>query len=373
MIIFHEGLPRSGKSYAACVDHIVPSLKNGRKVFAYIEGLNHEKFAEVTELPLERVQELLVQIEADQVKEIYKHVEKDSFVVIDELQDFFPAGRQRQTDEITRFITQHGHDGLDILCMGQDLRDCHALWKRRVQRKIVFTKLTAVGKDDSYKWEACEAKAGEKFQKISSGVKKYDPKYFGLYASHTTGTTNTFNYQDDRINILKSKAIRLGLPVFGIVLFAAIYYLVSFFSEPSVVKIEEPTQSPESVSSPVVATQAAPSAEPPYPAAPQSFSVPLDYFDEFASAVGNRVRLGGIIDYGPGRGFEAFIEIVDVTAYRLKESFSLRDLQEMGWRIKRLSYGLEIFKEGKRYIASSWPMESWGKVSEYQKTQMVQR
>ncbi len=368
MIIFHEGLPRSGKSYAACVDHIVPSLKNGRKVFAYIEGLNHEKFAEVTRLPIERVKELLIQIDADQVKEIYKYIEKDSFIVIDELQDFFPAGRQRQTEEITRFITQHGHDGLDILCMGQDLRDCHALWKRRVQRKIVFTKLTAVGRDDSYKWEAYEAKVGEKFQKITSGVKKYDPRYFGLYSSHTTGTTNTFNYQDDRINIFKSKGFRLGLPAFGLVLFVAIYYLALFFSEPSFVK----TESNQESSSPAAA-QAAPFAEPPKPVSPPSFTTPLDYFDEFASAVGNRVRLSGTIDYGPGRGYEAFIEIVDVTAYRLKERFTLHDLQEMGWRIKRLSYGIEIFKEGKRYIASSWPMESWGTVSEYQKTQMAQR
>ena len=370
MIIFHEGLPRSGKSYAACVDHIVPSLKNGRKVFAYIEGLNHEKFAEVTGLSLDRVKELLVQIEADQVKEIYKHVEKDSFVVIDELQDFFPSGRQRQTDEITRFITQHGHDGLDILCMGQDLRDCHALWKRRVQRKIVFTKLTAVGKDNSYKWEAYEAKAGEKFQKITSGVKKYDPKYFGLYASHTTGTTNTFNYQDDRINIFKTKGFRFGLPAFGLILIVAINYLTTFFSEPSFVKSNEIEKDPEVLSSP--ADPSALSAESPSPAAPPSFSSgPLDYFDKFASAMGNRIRLTGTIQIG--NRIDAFIEIVDVTAYRVKETFTLTDLRQMGWVDKHWSYGIELIKEGKSYIASSWPMESWGRVSEYQQIQASQQ
>ena len=47
MIIFHEGLPRSGKSYEAMVKHVLEALKQGRKVFAYVEGLNHEKIAEV--------------------------------------------------------------------------------------------------------------------------------------------------------------------------------------------------------------------------------------------------------------------------------------------------------------------------------------
>lgn len=58
MLIFHEGLPGSGKSFEACVKHIVPALQKGRKVFAYIEGLNHEKFSEVFELPQGRVKDI---------------------------------------------------------------------------------------------------------------------------------------------------------------------------------------------------------------------------------------------------------------------------------------------------------------------------
>ncbi|MGL6388160.1 zonular occludens toxin domain-containing protein [Aeromonas hydrophila] len=37
MLIFHEGLPGSGKSYEALVSHIIPRLKDGRTVDAYID------------------------------------------------------------------------------------------------------------------------------------------------------------------------------------------------------------------------------------------------------------------------------------------------------------------------------------------------
>lgn len=43
MIIFHEGLPGSGKSYEALVKHIIPSLEKGRKVYARLNGFNYEK------------------------------------------------------------------------------------------------------------------------------------------------------------------------------------------------------------------------------------------------------------------------------------------------------------------------------------------
>lgn len=249
MLIFHEGLPRSGKSYAACKDHIVSSLLAGRKVFAYIDGLDHARFAEVTQLPIERVQELLIQIRADQVKEIYKYIEKNALVVIDELQDFFPSQRQPLTEEMTRFITQHGHEGLDILCMGQDLRDCHAVWKRRVQRKITFRKMTAVGMDTRYKWESHESKGSEKFQKISSGVETYDKKYFGLYKSHTAGTANKGNYSDDRINIFKTKFFIFGLPAaFAFAIFG-VWYLYGFFTNPKIVQTQTAQQQQQKSSS----------------------------------------------------------------------------------------------------------------------------
>ena len=147
MFAFMEGLPRAGKSYETCAYYIVPALLKGRTVVAYIEGLNHDKFAEVTGLPITIIKKLLIPITVEQVPEIYKYAVKDSLVIIDEMQDHWPSTRQPLGPEITTFITQHGHDGLDIIGMGQDLTDIHKLWRNRCARKIIFQKLDGVGRD----------------------------------------------------------------------------------------------------------------------------------------------------------------------------------------------------------------------------------
>lgn len=363
MLIFHEGLPRSGKSYAACKDHIVPALLAQRKVFAYIDGLDHVRFAEVTQLPLERIQELLIQIHADQVKEIYKHVEKDSLVVLDELQDFFPSQRQPLTEQMTRFITQHGHEGLDILCMGQDLRDCHAVWKRRVQRKITFCKLTAVGMENKYKWEAHEAKGGERFEKISTGIETYDKKYFGLYKSHTPGTENKGNYADDRINIFKTKFFRFGLPAAAVLGIGAVWYLYGFFTTPKLTKIETAQQQQKTLAASTVPTVT------PQPTLPQeSKKTSNDFFANLVDTSGHRLRYSGMVSIGPSA--VGLIDVLD-SSYRVIQSFRSTDLHDLGWEVRWRSYGLDIIKGKLTYIAMTWPLESWGRVSEQQQTDMV--
>ena len=43
MLVFNEGVPRAGKSYDAVKNHILPTLKKGRRVFARLNGLHHER------------------------------------------------------------------------------------------------------------------------------------------------------------------------------------------------------------------------------------------------------------------------------------------------------------------------------------------
>lgn len=246
MIIFHEGLPRSGKSYEATKEHIVPALKKGRKVFARINGLNYEKIAELAEITLEECQQMLVHITEEQVLKIHDHVENDALVIIDELQNFFPSGRTKLTEEITKFVTEHGHRGLDIVTMGQSLADCNNLWRRRTQRKIQFLKLDMVGKENSYKWTAfqgvLDGKGEITFTKINAGVKKYDPAYFGAYLSHQPDTENKDNLKDDRLNILKTGGIKFGLPIALLVGLFAIWHLYNFFQTPEPIKAPDTPQ-----------------------------------------------------------------------------------------------------------------------------------
>ena len=105
-IFFHEGQPRSGKSYEAAAHIILPAIKSKRKVYAYVEGLNHKKFAELSGLKVSEVEELLIQLDEDDIPDIgtkcYDENWKDCWIIIDELQDFFPSGKNKLSPENTK-------------------------------------------------------------------------------------------------------------------------------------------------------------------------------------------------------------------------------------------------------------------------------
>lgn len=105
-IEFHEGLPGAGKSYEAVVHHIIPALKDRRSVVTNIRGMNYEKLAELTGQPLGMIQMLLINVEpAEQdseagevqrcINQIVDGTPKNSLVVWDEIQDYFPSGQQK--------------------------------------------------------------------------------------------------------------------------------------------------------------------------------------------------------------------------------------------------------------------------------------
>lgn len=367
MIIFHEGLPRSGKSYEACVRYIVKALKAGRKVFAFVSGLNHAKFAEVCDLPLERVQELLIQIERDQVPEIYNHVEKDALVVIDELQNFFPAGREKLSPDMIQFITEHGHLGLDILTMGQDLRDCHTMWRRRVSQKTVFLKRDAVGQPDNYTWTTYKAIRPEKFQKISTGKGTYEAKYFGLYKSHEDGTENKGNFTDERANIFKTSAFRYVIPAAAAAFLFAIYFLYSFLTTPpGTVTQSEPAvakQSPQpdlqsrfesARATPVRQSEKVEQQEPEQPPA-------LDYFDQTSRDL--KLRLAG---YAEMKGvIRVQVDALD-GSNRVKERFTGEAIEAFGWDMQIKPYGLLLTKADQEKIVRPWPLDIYGRVPQQQ-------
>lgn len=248
-INFHEGLSGAGKSYEAVVQHIIPKLKEGRKVFTNIRGMNHEKIAEILEKPVEEIQALLFQIEWNDIPLLPHNVltipdkYRDSFIVIDELQDYYPASRMQLDAETTEFITQHRQFGLDILCLGQSLKDCHAIWRRRIQTKIFFLNKEAIGQPNKYKWEAWQQIQPDKWQKVNSGGGEYEEKYFGSYLSHRENVANTTQYNDKRANVLNNWKFKFAMPAVAIGFVWAIYFMYSLFTEP-MVKIDKAENKP---------------------------------------------------------------------------------------------------------------------------------
>ena len=378
MIVFHEGLPGAGKSYEAAVMQIVPALQQARTVVTNIEGISVPKLAEVTKLPPAIVEMLIVPLDirkevTEQRADILEQTKKDSLVVLDEIQDIFPAGREQLPSDWMTYITQHRHEGLDIVLMGQDLTDVHKIWRNRVQRVVYFTNLEAVAGVKRYRWEVAE-KQGKKFVKVSSGVRKYDPQYFGIYASHTAGTENTDTYGDSRSRVITPKKVAGFVVVLGGLLWFGVSGMMGFLdpSDPGMVAdadaATEPGNHPVSAAGPSEAREPArpetlPSARLQDEAGPPPEPPPLDYFDRLARK--HRLRLGGLIEGSDG-SFVASVQVM-ATGNREHERFRVPEVEALGWRVQLEAYGLRIMKEDTTHIVRPWSLDLAGRVSGQQR------
>jgi zona occludens toxin len=370
MFQFMEGLPGSGKSFETCVYYILPSIIKGRPVDAYVEGLNHEMFAELSGKTLEEVQELLVFIPSDDVREIYKYARKDALIVIDELQDFFQAGRQKLSDEITRFVSQHRHEGQDIIAMGQDLNDVHNIFRRRCDRKFVFTKQDAIGRPNHYKWASYKGQRTArdiKFVEISSGSREYEEKFFGLYKSHSDGTSNFESFEDSRTNVFSGKGLRYGIPFAIFVLSGAIWYLkTSVFGGDGItgsdqVQVDDSALKSDKFSSLESQFETIP-VQPLEPEKPQTEqSTPTEYIDDLASKY--RLRLTGVMNLSGSKDAVIYMQAFDSTMH-LMESMNSIEIAALGWDVELTTYGALLSKGDTQYVLRQWPMETQkGKVN----------
>ncbi|MBJ92454.1 MAG: hypothetical protein CL577_07610 [Alteromonadaceae bacterium] len=364
MIIFHEGLPRSGKSYEALVKWIIPAIKKGRKVYARINGLNYEKIAELCEITVERCQELLIHIPKEQVMTIYEHVTNDALVIIDELQNFFPNGRQNLTPEMIAFIAEHGHKGLDIVTMGQAHSDCHAKWRNRTERKIQFLKLTMLGLEKRYQWTSYQgindAKGAIKFVKSNTGTATYDEKYFGAYASHEDDTENKGNLADARLNVFSSKALRYGVPFAIFAAAYAVYFLVGFFT-PSA---EQPKQA-QTATQPQQASVQAPNGL-------QTRTEPDRKSYDFVQSNSNKydaklTYLASYHDY-----IQDFLVVWEDSSGRIMDQLYYQDFKHAGYSAVVKGTGIEVVKGNVALWFRFMPQhESFGRVPVQTEEQLV--
>ncbi len=373
-LYFHEGLPGAGKSYEAVVYHILPALREGRQVITNIRGINYEKLAELSGEPLEYIQLLLLYVEPaeqdgqaadiEKVKDAFANDTPDNAMIVwDEIQDYFPSGNYKLPLHQQKFWTEHRHRGLDIIIMGQDRDDVHKIIRSRIEAITYFLKLKAVGRPDSYKWEHYEKQSKGRFVKIGAGVRHYESRYFGTYASHRREGVRSKVYTTGRTNVLKNtKLLSLGVPAVFVVGFYAVYYLWGFFHQEPELQVVEPPQvgrqyrvagsepaEPESVKTPVVDVD---EIEP----------EPIDYFDRIAQAY--LIRASGILTSDiEGRELMGYIEFLD-SNYRKKEVFQVSEVVAFGWNVTATGYGLLIEKQGVKYVARPWPLDIAGRVDE---------
>lgn len=384
MIIFHEGMPGSGKSFAAMKDHIIPALKKGRKVFARMNGLDHAKIAEVSGLSSEVVDGLLVELDETQVARVYEVVEKDSLLVLDELQNFFPRGRGALSPEMTKFIAEHRHHGLDILCMGQLLKDCHSTWINRVNRKIQFLNKDVLGKPNEYKWKMYngtpDGNGNVKFAEVSAGSADYDPKYFGTYRSFREETENTERLTDQRAVVWNNPVFKKWLPILGVFSIVGLGYVVWLFSgglgvskaPPKTAAVPVSTVSETYKDGKLVArnVEGQEAAKVKEPAKAQEEKEPdwPDPVSDYSRA--NRIRVAGVVR-------SASKTIVEIEwrddSMRVMDRMTGDQLRLLGWRIMvgDDNQSVLLVSQNRRLFATAWPIpDLLGNVSGAQTDQL---
>lgn len=376
-ILFFEGLPGAGKSYEAMVTQIIPALQKGREVVAYIEGLNFERIAEAAELPLETVQNLLFPLTREDMRPVQqegmrKSVQVDgpwlsktrdnALHVFDEAQNWWP-NRLKATDALTQFVTEHRHRGIDVVLMGQSLLDVLALWRRRVDQKLNFLKLTALGSTKRYRVTISKGQGNDEFVKVTDRVASYDSKYFGTYASHVSDDTNTETYTDSRVNFLKSGVVRFGLPVVVVLGVWGAYSATQFFSPeriqkkpPSSVESSAPVKPSSGASVPVAPS--VPSAQP-APARSEPLSPQESLLEDLSSR--GRIRLAGLIAHADR--VNGYIEWLDGDT-RVVERMTLDQLRQLGVSVMLVGQAARLSLGEWVRVATMWPLEPLGRVSE---------
>lgn len=361
-IWFHEGLPRSGKSYEAMVKHALPAIQAGRCVVTNIKGVNCDKIAEVLNMPVQDVEALVVTIPWDKTTECFNYVKNDCLLLLDEVQDFWPATRDRLGKEITELITQHGQRGLDIILMGQSNKDCHALWRRRIDKLIYFVQKDAIGRPTEYAWQLFKQVSPDKFSKINGGGGKYEAKFFGVYSSHVDGTTNKTAYADSRANILKTPLFRFGFPAAGLVAIAAVWYIVHFLNTPNaMVKTANASTLPVAslpISRPPPGEVSDKAAASDLPAGFEPYVPPPDFLETLIKDY--RPRLAAYI-----QGGEKLIGKIDFfmsDGQHRRDTLSFDSIRELGWNIEVKEFGVLISKGEKVYPITSWPFDLAGQV-----------
>ena len=190
MINLLIGSSGSGKSYEACVFHILTALKSGRKV--------------VTNLPVNVDAFALIVPEARQLLEVrtrsrdpaaafpfasvrdyddtWKHPTEGygCLYVIDECHKVLRrGGTPREVDE---WYAEHRHERVDVLLITQSLGKVSKAITDNAQIVYRVRKAVAFGKPDSYIRKVFDGPNGGE---MDVSTREYQPQFFRLYNSHT--------------------------------------------------------------------------------------------------------------------------------------------------------------------------------------------
>lgn len=282
----YVGQMRSGKSYEVVSNVILNGLRDGRRVVSNIAGLNYDAMREMLlseGMPIEKIGELVCvthetvekpsfwRTDKDEAAGFNSFVQPGDLVALDEVWRFFKK-RGDIEPRAMNFMRMHGHmthpeKGFicEIALISQLVTDINENIRGVIQETYRTTKLTAVGSDKSYRVDIFSGGSVQKSAFLRQLIRRYDPKYFPLYSSHSqkSGVDAVEKNIDSRANILSGVFFKLGLPLLLLIGIGSIWLVYGFF------KPRPPKETAKDVS--VTAVQ-----EQPAKSATSSASPPID-------------------------------------------------------------------------------------------------
>ena len=188
-----SGKPGGGKSYEAVKNHVIPAIKDRRKVVTNLP-LNIDHFCDVYG---EHVRELIEIVDGkfhdfgaerpfSQPDHFLKYDdwknEKGQGVlfVVDECHLAMPSGRAKPV--LLEYLSMHRHYGHDIILVTQNFKKVHRDIRDMVGLVYRAIKKSFIGRDDAYILKIHE---GCTSQVVNTKERKYEPYVFKFYKSHT--------------------------------------------------------------------------------------------------------------------------------------------------------------------------------------------
>lgn len=369
MIVFNEGVPGAGKSYDAVATHILPALKAGREVFARLNGLNEEAIAKHLKMSVEDVAGLLHIVTDEQVPNLPDIVTADSLVVIDEAHMYYVADRRPLDPNVEQFFAEHRHEGLDIILISQWYKRIHTALRARIERKAVFQKLTAVGLKKRYTVATWVTTSPDKYEKVGTQTKKYDPAIFLCYESVRAGTENLEVYTEGGESVWRKLGLYslIMVPLVG----ASIYVVLKFFSGGATLVKDKPgvkTSFTQVETAPSSGTSrqgnqahqsdsASPNAKP----TPDYSLMPPAVGYLFSMGAQGRPRLAGLMYSNGGKQAAGIVEFREAQDH-VMERLTLKQIMAMGVKVTIFEYGVKMTYEKATMIATNWPVDLPGTI-----------
>jgi zona occludens toxin len=372
MIVFNEGIPRSGKSYDVMKFHVLPALAAGRTVYARLNGLDEpprrQAIADYLKMDMATLDARLVHLTSNEVRGKFLAVKneegdwkipphlQDSLCVIDECHGFYVASREAISPAIEEFFALIGQNGGDVLLMTQFYKRLHSSVRGRIERKNLFQKLTAVGMDGHYNVTRYHALGPEKFEKIGVETFAYDPAMFPLYRGYAEGSSNRAVYKAGGTTVWR-KIGKYAIFVVPLVIFAIYQFTTFFGSHSGLAKPPAPAMTGHVSQTATLATsQVLPHAEAQALQAKHHGKMDDGQAYVFDLSDKARPRLAGVVSM-PGR------EAMGVIEWRQDQGavidrLDLAQIRELGVTVEVHGYGVKLIAGKDSMVVTSWPLDA---------------